>query len=157
MADGASQDGLLDRVTAQESQPQLPPSGNHHRSHKDRPASSLSGEEGRPAVVRVRSPELGGLRSRCRVGALRKAWLSSADWNRVWNRPCRWQEGMMAPRPGAGSQSQTAPWGCHPAMEANSADPGRGCLGDRNEKPIRGPGICLPVTSLSRPQAWGFV
>lgn len=62
----------------------------------------------------------------------------------------------MAPQPGDGSKSQTAPWDCHPAMEANSADPGRGCLGDLNEKPSRGLGICLSVTSLSRPQAWGF-
>lgn len=29
---------------------------------------------------------------------------SSADWNRVWDRPCHWWEGMMVPWPGAGSQ-----------------------------------------------------
>lgn len=108
-------------------------------------------------MLRARPLESGGLRSRCRVGALRKARLSSADWDPVWSRPCWWQEGRRAPWAGAESQPQTAPGGCHPAMGANSADPGRGCLGDLNEKPIRGLGICLPVTPLSRPHAWGFV
>lgn len=145
-------------VTAQESQLSCLPQETATGATRTRRASTLSGEAGRHAVVRARPLESGGLGSRGRVGALRKAWLSSAAWSGVWNRLCRWQEGMMAPFwPGGGRQPQTAPWGCHPAMEANSVDRGRGCLGDLNEKLIRGLCICLPLTPLSRPQAGGSV
>lgn len=50
----------------------------------------------------------------------------------------------MVPWPGAGSQPQSAYWGCHPPIEANSGDPGRGCLGGLDEKPIKDLSICLP-------------
>lgn len=48
-------------------------------------------------MLRARPLEPGSFRSRCRVGALRKAWLSSADWDPFWSRPCWWQEGGGCP------------------------------------------------------------